>query len=175
MPYLCSLVMKLRHSILFLLLCLFLGLSTSSVLACGDMDADHVSRFHHEHDSSSHQHGIVQSHDHHAHSDDGCDTDQEGQTCPDDESGHCHCPGCGAVCHITVLFSAADAIFTPLLFDASMQRDAFYFAEHLPEAVYLPIWQPPKWVARCRVCLTCAFSIAIIRICMLFTRHKFVI
>jgi hypothetical protein len=31
-------------------------------------------------------------------------------------------------------FSAAD----------SAQRQAFYFAEHMPEAVYLPIWQPPK-------------------------------
>lgn len=24
------------------------------------------------------------------------------------------------------------------------QRQAFYFADHIPEAVYLPIWQPPK-------------------------------
>ncbi|MBP6810777.1 MAG: hypothetical protein KA138_04630 [Saprospiraceae bacterium] len=138
--------MKSRRKILFHLLCLFLGLSPNSASACSDIDDDHVSRFHHEHDSSTHQHGIVQSHDHHAHSDDGCGTDD--QPCPEDESGHCHCPGCGASCHITVLFSVAEAaIFNPLMLDASLQRQAFYFAEHLPEAVYFPIWQPPKLAA----------------------------
>ena len=44
---------------------------------------------------------------------------------------------------------AASALETPLTFAASLFNDsvqtmAFYFAEHLPEAVYLPIWQPPK-------------------------------
>lgn len=44
---------------------------------------------------------------------------------------------------------AASALETPLNFAASLLNDsvqkmAFYFAEHLPEAVYLPIWLPPK-------------------------------
>ena len=44
---------------------------------------------------------------------------------------------------------AASALETPLnfaasLFNDSVQKMAFYFAEHLPEAVYLPISQPPK-------------------------------
>lgn len=66
--------------------------------------------------------------------------------CPcDHDNGGCHCPGCGLMCHS----SAASALETPLnfaasLFNDSVQKMAFYFAEHLPEAVYLPIWQPPK-------------------------------
>ncbi|MBP6828278.1 MAG: hypothetical protein KA165_17060 [Saprospiraceae bacterium] len=66
--------------------------------------------------------------------------------CPcDHDNGGCHCPGCGLMCHS----GAASALETPLnfaasLFNDSVQKMAFYFAEHLPEAVYLPIWQPPK-------------------------------
>lgn len=69
-----------------------------------------------------------------------------GSNCPcDHDNGGCHCPGCGMVCHS----GAASALETPLNFAASLLNDsvqkmAFYFAEHLPEAVYLPIWQPPK-------------------------------
>ena len=66
--------------------------------------------------------------------------------CPcDHDNGGCHCPGCGLMCHS----GAASAPETPLnfvasLFNDSVRKMAFYFAEHLPEAVYLPIWQPPK-------------------------------
>ncbi|MCW5925259.1 MAG: hypothetical protein KIS77_23275 [Saprospiraceae bacterium] len=69
-----------------------------------------------------------------------------GANCPcDHDNGGCHCPGCGLMCHS----GAASALETPLtfaasLFNDSVQKMAFYFAEHLPEAVYLPIWQPPK-------------------------------
>lgn len=69
-----------------------------------------------------------------------------GSNCPcDHDNGGCHCPGCGIVCHS----DAASALETPPVPAASplfvsVQKQAFYFAEHLPEAVYLPIWQPPK-------------------------------
>ncbi|MCC7505649.1 MAG: hypothetical protein IT259_10120 [Saprospiraceae bacterium] len=73
----------------------------------------------------------------HQHSDGNCPCDHD--------NGGCHCPGCGLMCHS----GAASALETPLTFAASLFNDsvrkmAFYFAEHLPEAVYLPIWQPPK-------------------------------
>jgi len=141
--------MKPRLSTLLLFIILLVGLSANRTWACGDMDSDHVSRFHHEHehDTPTHQHEIDQSHHHCADSADGCEADQSDQPCSEDESDHCHCPGCGAACHVTVLFSAANPIFTPLVCDASLQRQAFYFADHLPEPVYFPIWQPPKWLA----------------------------
>lgn len=138
-----------RLSRLLLLACFLVGLSANRTWACGDMDSNHVSRFHHEHqnDSSTHIREITQSHTHCAESTADCDAPY-GEPCSDDESGHCHCPGCvAACCHVTVLFSAAYPIFAPLVCDASIQRQAFYFAEHLPEAVYLPIWQPPQWMA----------------------------
>ncbi len=73
----------------------------------------------------------------HQHSDDNCPCDHG--------NGGCHCPGCGLMCHV----SAASALETPLNFAASLFNEAahkmaFYFADHLPKAVYLPIWQPPK-------------------------------
>ena len=139
--------MKHRLGILFLLLSLF-ALSANRAWACGDTDAGHVAKFHHEHSHDSVAHKHETAHSHRANSSDNYSQDQPDQPCSDDESGHCHCPGCGAVCHAPAAFAPADvAVLTSLLCDASMQRQAFYFAQHLPEAVYLPIWQPPKLVA----------------------------
>jgi len=139
--------MKPRLSTLLLFIGLLVSLSANQSWACGDMDSNHVSRFHHEHDSSTHQHELAQSHHHCAYSSDGCAFDLADQPCSEDENSHCHCPGCVAACHVTVLFSAAEPFFIPVVCDASIQRQAFYFAMHLPEAVYLPIWQPPQWLA----------------------------
>lgn len=144
--------MKPRLSTLFLLLSLFVALSANRAWACGNTDADHVAKFHHEHghDSVAHEHPTAHEHSHSANSSDGCDpSEHPGQPCSDDEGGHCHCPGCGAVGHAAAAFAASSdaAIFTPVHPAASVQRQAFYFAEHLPEAVYLPIWQPPKLMA----------------------------
>lgn len=70
----------------------------------------------------------------------------DGSDCPcDHEHGGCHCPGCGMVGSSGAAFTLA---VSPVPATASLpivvQKMAFYFAEHLPEAVYLPIWQPPK-------------------------------
>lgn len=66
--------------------------------------------------------------------------------CPcDHDNGGCHCPGCGLICHA----GAGSVSETSLPSEASLHNDsvqkmAFYFADHLPEAVYLAIWLPPK-------------------------------
>lgn len=65
--------------------------------------------------------------------------------CPcDHENGSCQCPGC----HIIGYTGTALTLETPLallhVLNFSVRKQAFYFAEHIPEAVYLPIWQPPK-------------------------------
>ncbi|MFN0033644.1 MAG: hypothetical protein ACKVUS_01170 [Saprospiraceae bacterium] len=136
--------MQHRLGTLFLLLSLF-ALSANRAWACGSDNAEHAEKFHQESskksccsegeaqtpcaDDSGHQHS---------------DTD-----CPcDHDNGSCHCPGCGTTCHASAAFAPANvAVSSPFANSASMQRQAFYFAEHLPEAVYLPIWQPPKLVA----------------------------
>ncbi len=148
-PYLRAQIMKFRHRILLLLL--FVALSANCAWACGDTDADHVAKFHHEHehDSATHAHQITQSH--HSQCNDSaedCDSNQSGEPCSDDEHGHCHCPACGTACHAPAAFAPENtAFFTPIVAARSTERQAFYFADHLPEFVYLPIWQPPKLVA----------------------------
>lgn len=69
-----------------------------------------------------------------------------GKGCPCDHAhGGCPCPGCGVVCHTAGAFPMEMGMTLTLLpAGTALQSRAFYFAEHLPEAVYLPIWQPPK-------------------------------
>lgn len=76
----------------------------------------------------------------------GCAKLHPGQECPDtDGSGGCDCPGCGTIGFAPTAFTNAEEVIPFLFpFDVRMSRQAFYFADHLPEAVYLPIWQPPK-------------------------------
>ncbi|MEO6037507.1 MAG: hypothetical protein ABIQ93_03770 [Saprospiraceae bacterium] len=73
--------------------------------------------------------------------------DRAAQKCPGSRSqGGCHCP-CALMGGAPV--SAAIEAFPPLLSnlfaseDATL-RQAFYYARHRPEAVYLAIWQPPQ-------------------------------
>lgn len=76
----------------------------------------------------------------------GFEHQHSGSDCPcDHDNGECHCPGCGLVCHSGGAFPL-ETPFAPVanVLNFSVQKGAFYFAEHLPEAVYLPIWQPPK-------------------------------
>ncbi len=134
--------MKHQFSILFLFLSLF-ALSANRAWACGNDNADHAAKFHEESSEES------------------CCSKNEAQTPCANDSGHehtdtdcpcdhqnngCHCPDCGTVSHAGVAF-ALDTTSSPVPdsnLNASVQKLAFYFAEHLPEAVYLPIWQPPK-------------------------------
>jgi len=76
---------------------------------------------------------------------DCCGQNHPGQNCPDKKNGG-NCP-CG-----TVAGGSASALledYSPALISFSTSSDAalrqaFYFAQHMPEEVYLPIWQPPK-------------------------------
>ncbi|MFN5238408.1 MAG: hypothetical protein ACK5FV_14670 [Bacteroidota bacterium] len=133
--------MSFRPVTLLLFLSLFAA-SANSAWACGD----------------EHSRNAVQTQQ--AVSEKSCCAKEEAQTSCSDDSTHqhsdsncpcdhgnggCHCPGCGMVCHS----GTASALETPLTFAVSLFCDsvrklAFYFAEHLPEAVYLPIWLPPK-------------------------------
>ncbi|MEO6039908.1 MAG: hypothetical protein ABIQ93_15955 [Saprospiraceae bacterium] len=134
--------MKSRPGICFLLLHLFVVLSANGAWACGSCQADQA---------ATAQQGSSEK---------SCCSKDEAQTpCADDsnaphaasncpcghDKGACHCPGCG-------LAGSAGAAFTVEMAPApaaaplhiSVQKMAFYFADHLPEAVYLPVWQPPK-------------------------------
>ena len=67
--------------------------------------------------------------------------------CPcDHNDNHCHCPGCGVAgfsCAAGIV-ATNEALLAVLVPNSTQQQQAFYFDEHLPEAVYLPIWQPPQ-------------------------------
>lgn len=113
--------------------------------AYGETNTNHLIKFHHHHHSATHEHEIAPIQHACADPAGACTSDVPSQPCPDDDSGHCHCPGCGAVFNTHVTFATADVIIiNPVLCDDAVKRQAFYFAEQIPEAVYLPIWQPPK-------------------------------
>ncbi|MDX1913513.1 MAG: hypothetical protein SFV22_18600 [Saprospiraceae bacterium] len=78
---------------------------------------------------------------------DVCSESHPGQACPDEDGcGGCHCPGCGNA------NGAYAGGFLPVISPVAIRlpdtddnsRQAFYFADHMPEEVYLPIWQPPQ-------------------------------
>ncbi len=125
----------------FLFLCLFV-VSANNAWACGKDKAHHATNAAKESSEKS-----CCSKDDAATSCGGDSKHQHsGSDCPcEHEKGGCHCPGCGTVCHSGAAFAPdwTPALTTPI-FNFSVQKQAFYFAEHLPEAVYLPIWQPPK-------------------------------
>lgn len=70
--------------------------------------------------------------------------------CPENKGcGGCGCP-CGPVSnsHPGGFLAELPPELNPLSIQSEdALRQAFYFADHIPEAVYLPIWQPPKLVA----------------------------
>lgn len=133
--------MKFRLATLIFMLSLF-ATSANRALACGNGNA------HKEAKSASA--GVKKSCCSENKETASCSSDAKHQRsekkCPcDHESGGCHCSNCGLICHAGA-FSAIETSLpseTSLLHD-SVQKMAFYFADHLPEAVYLPIWQPPK-------------------------------
>lgn len=134
--------MKYRLATLFLSLCLFV-LPTNRAEACGSDDADHAAKFHEESSSESccttaeAQPDCCAGDAEHQHPDSSCPCDHENEGC--------HCPGCQIVVHSAAAFTleAPPRLATHIL-NFSVQKQAFYFADHLPEAVYLPIWLPPK-------------------------------
>jgi len=142
--------MQHRFTTFFLLLCLFVVLSANRGLACEKSEVQPVVPIGQEsgQDWATHQNETVHSQVHCTENRSHGDSSQSGQPCPEDESGHCHCPDCAALNHPPLAFSGAEmAIPMPGLNCVTLLRQAFYFADHLPEAVHIPIWQPPKWVA----------------------------
>ena len=75
-----------------------------------------------------------------------CEQSHPGQNCPD--QGGCCGKGCTCPCgalpggHSGVILTEISLVL-PAFSDATLSR-AFYFAEHMPEEVYLAIWQPPQ-------------------------------
>lgn len=75
-----------------------------------------------------------------------CEQKHPGQKCPN--QGGCCGKGCTCPCgalpggHSGVLLTELSLIL-PAFSDVTA-RGAFYFAQHMPEEVYLAIWQPPQ-------------------------------
>lgn len=141
--------MKFRIGIFCFLVAVFAVVSPNTARACADSDADHAAKFH-EKSKTKTCCSSIDAHDnvHGPDTADACDDSHPGQPCPpdDDGCGGCHCPGCGVVSTGGGggLLTESPAIL-PVCYDTGFtDRQAFYFAEHIPEAVYLPIWQPPK-------------------------------
>ncbi|MFN0214389.1 MAG: hypothetical protein ACKVT2_09060 [Saprospiraceae bacterium] len=135
--------MKSGLGILFLLLNL-LALPTNRAWACGNNNSEHAAKFHQDASEKSccSEKGDQSS----------CTGDAEnahsGENCPcDHEKGDCHCPNCGTISHSGATFAAASTLFSDSILNGLAKKQSFYFAEHLPEDVHLPIWQPPKLVA----------------------------
>ncbi len=137
--------MQHRPGILFFLLSLFVAVSANSAWACGGNQAV-------KHEQSAAKKSCCKSG-----SDKNascctkktktCGQDHHEKNCAGHEgSGGCHCP-CGTTTggHAGSLLADFPIAFSPLS-DSSdaVLRQAFYFAMHMPEAVYLAIWQPPK-------------------------------
>ncbi|MDZ4704115.1 MAG: hypothetical protein SH848_09310 [Saprospiraceae bacterium] len=76
-----------------------------------------------------------------------CEENHPGQKCPDQEGGccgkGCTCP-CGALPGGHTVVVLAEIPFPLSVTSDATLRQAFYFAQHMPEEVYLPIWQPPR-------------------------------
>ena len=139
--------MKFRIGILFLF-SLFATASPNRVEACSNDDTGHATQFHDKSNQKSccsdKKQGDVMPC---AQNEDVCNRSHPGQSCPpdDDGCGGCHCPGCGTVSHSGATFALETQPLFPLSdLNASLQKQAFYFSDQLPEAVYLPIWLPPK-------------------------------
>lgn len=138
--------MKFQLGIWFLLLSLFVAVSTNHAWACGEDQAGGINKR-----SVSKSCCKGESSQAFANSDEtpgSCEATHPGQSCPPDEDGcgGCHCPGCGVVStsHAGNMLIEFPSLL-PFLYDSGhAKREAFYFAEHIPEAVCLPIWQPPK-------------------------------
>lgn len=140
--------MKFRPFIIISFLSL-IAAPADQIWACGSGLADKTEQAHVE---SSEKDDLVANGFHSAGAGDSkscCDHENSGRGCPcDDEKGGCHCPGGGMICHSGPTW-AAENHFQPLyhFLNISAQKKAFYFAEHMPEAVYLSIWHPPKITA----------------------------
>ncbi len=132
--------MQYRIQFLFLLISLF-ALPANSAWACGGHNADHEKAYHEKKEQKS-----CCSNKDATSTDANKGQDQRtGCPCDKDEKG-CHCPGCGMICHAgaALAFDITDLFQTICLQTNALKKQAFYFAQHMPEDVYRSIWQPPK-------------------------------
>ena len=136
--------MNTRFKLLLLLLSLF-ALPAEKVLACGQNTNSTCG-------SASTEKSCCNKTDEKATSScgkktDTCKQSHSGQKCPDNKShGGCHCP-CGTA--TSGSSGGLIAEFSSLFLSISSScdetlRQAFYFAQHMPEDVYFAIWQPPQ-------------------------------
>ncbi len=130
--------MIIRFGILISLLAWFVALPTSRVWSCSPAE---TSAKCHQNESAGQKSCCGKS------GNENADTQTKTEKdCPcDHENGGCHCPGCGLVCSTAPVAADVPHYFSAIFMDSdAVKKQAFYFAEHLPEAVYLPIWQPPQ-------------------------------
>jgi hypothetical protein len=123
------------------------ALAAPGANACENEDAMHVEHFHGNSDQEVHDHGDSTA-SCHTESDHPIGSVHPDQPCPDeDDCCGCHCPDCALVSfhHHFGFLTDFPGNLKPVVSDTSIQRRGFYFDRHLPEAVDLPIWQPPKW------------------------------
>jgi hypothetical protein len=138
--------MQYRISILFLLVHLLVVALASPIWACGSNTA-HASTKTKE-TSCCQQNSDAQNSDC-SNESDPCSKCTSNHAYPNSGNcGHegCHCDGCGTVSggYSGGLLTEIPIIYTSSTVSGALKKQAFYFAEHIPEAVYLPIWQPPK-------------------------------
>ncbi|MFN0014824.1 MAG: hypothetical protein ACKVU2_09780 [Saprospiraceae bacterium] len=137
--------MKNYSGTFLFLLILFVASATNPARACGGDDSDQAAQFHEKSDAQSCCADNAAP-AHCSENADACNESHPGEPCSDDDGcGTCHCPGCGVVTTAGgALLIETPAVLPSLCDSGRAKRQAFYFAEHIPEAVYLPIWQPPK-------------------------------
>lgn len=134
--YLCQRNMKKHLTIWLFIFGLVSGMGASRILACGSGKCN-----------------MEQTASRHGHKSASCCSKaqacghekRDNPTCPvKNDCGGCPCSG---FCSFSTFSGGLPAEFLPNLTGFQLvksKRQAFYFDEHSPEAVYLPIWQPPK-------------------------------
>lgn len=129
--------MTYRLATLVFSICLFV-LSANRAEACGSDNAEHTAKFHEKTSGKSccttnqAQPDCCADDAEHQGPDSGCSCDHE--------NDGCRCPGCQIVIHSGAAFThETSPTLASRVINFSVQKQAFYFADHLPEAVYLPI------------------------------------
>lgn len=135
--------MTFRLGILLLLLSLFAAVPMDYAWACGSHDnsghADKSRREHYQKSCCATRQNTVVAVSHTC----NCEKNHPGQPCSGKGDGHCQCPSVGGAGACAVI-SWLDGHSNTLPISGRVMRQAFYYAERQPEAVYLPVWQPPK-------------------------------
>jgi len=132
----------MKYHSLFALLFFFAAIPASSVQACGNTETECTNEL--RKDTTPKPCCSKNDTEKQSANSNTCGNNSDAECPCDHQHGNCHCPGCG-IFHLNIIFNIDPAIaLKPDFFTATSQKKAFYFSDHLPEAVYLPIWQPPK-------------------------------